>query len=223
MTNLQQRLRETLDELPKHVQLVAVSKFHPAEAVTEAYAEGQRIFGESRVQELLPKHDALPGDIDWHFIGTLQRNKVKYIAPFISLIHSVDNVALLEEINKQGRRADRTIRCLLELHIAQEESKSGWEPEACCQWLEQGAWHDMHNVQICGLMCMASHTDDEARIRQDFRAARQYFNRLKQGAMADCPAFAIRSWGMSDDWRIAVEEGSNMVRIGTRIFGERAY
>lgn len=223
MTDLQQRLRETLKELPAHVTLVAVSKFHPFEAIREAYEAGQLDFGESRAQELMPKHEALPADIHWHFIGTLQKNKVKYIAPFVSLIHSVDSPELLEEIDKQGRRVDRVIPCLLELRVAAEDTKSGWEPAECAKWLDSGARLSLQHVKIRGIMCMASHTDDEERIRADFRKAYDFYRMARASWFKDDSSFSIRSWGMSDDYHIAVEEGSNMVRIGTHIFGERQY
>ncbi|MGN1353975.1 MAG: YggS family pyridoxal phosphate-dependent enzyme [Alloprevotella sp.] len=223
MTDLQQRLNDTLRALPDTVSLVAVSKFHPAEAIREAYEAGQRVFGESRAQELVGKHDTLPADIEWHFIGHLQPNKVKYIAPFVSLIHAVDTFRLLQEIDKQGRRCDRVIPCLLQLHVAAEETKFGFTPQECREMLDEGAWRDMDHVEIAGIMCMASNTDDEARIRADFREAYRFYREAKSTWFADSPAFTLRSWGMSGDWHIAVEEGSNMVRIGSAIFGERTY
>lgn len=223
MTTLQQRLNDTINALPEKVTLVAVSKFHPAEAIREAYDAGQRIFGESRAQELVGKHDTLPTDIEWHFIGHLQPNKVKYIAPFVSLIHAVDTFRLLQEIDKQGRRCDRVIPCLLQLHVAAEETKFGFTPQECRAMLEEGTWREMDHVEIAGIMCMASNTDDEARIRADFHEANQFYREAKSTWFADRPTFALRSWGMSGDWHIAVEEGSNMVRIGSAIFGERTY
>lgn len=223
MTDLQRRLTETLAALPEQVRLVAVSKFHPAEAIAEAYEAGQRIFGESRAQELVAKHEALPQDIEWHFIGHLQPNKVKYIAPFVSLIHAVDSPKLLAEIDKQARRCDRIIPCLLQLHVAQEETKFGFSPEECRAFLESGAWREMHNVCIAGIMCMASNTDDTARIRRDFHTAYEFYRSAKSDFFADAPTFCERSWGMSHDYPIAVEEGCTMVRIGTQIFGERQY
>ncbi len=207
--------------MPQGVTLVAVSKFHPIEALQEAYDAGQRIFGESRAQELVLKHEALPKDIAWHFIGHLQPNKVKYIAPFVSLIHAVDSFKLLLEIDKQGRRNNRTIPCLLQLHVAQEETKFGFSIEECRQMLDDGKWRELEGAEICGLMCMASNTDDEVRIRGDFRAAHDFFKWAKEYHFAHSPHFALRSWGMSDDYLIATEEGSNIVRIGSAIFGER--
>lgn len=216
-------LNEVRATVKQGVELVAVSKFHPAALIKEAYDQGQRIFGESRVQELQAKHEALPADIQWHFIGHLQPNKVKYIAPYISLIHAVDSYKLLAEINKQAAKHDRVIPCLLELHIAQEESKYGFTPEACTALLENGAWRALENVQIAGLMCMASNTPDMVQVRSEFHQARVYFDELKQRFFADDPHFCERSWGMSHDYDVAMDEGATLVRVGTAIFGEREY
>lgn len=216
-------LNEVRATVKQVVELVAVSKFHPAALIKEAYDQGQRIFGESRVQELQAKHEALPADIQWHFIGHLQPNKVKYIAPYISLIHAVDSYKLLAEINKQAAKHDRVIPCLLELHIAQEESKYGFTPEACTALLEDGAWRALKNVQIAGLMCMASNTPDMVQVRSEFHQARVYFDELKQRFFADDPHFCERSWGMSHDYDVAMDEGATLVRVGTAIFGEREY
>ncbi len=216
-------LNEVRATVKQGVELVAVSKFHPAALIKEAYDQGQRIFGESRVQELQAKHEALPADIQWHFIGHLQPNKVKYIAPYISLIHAVDSYKLLAEINKQAAKHDRVIPCLLELHIAQEESKYGFTPEACTALLEDGAWRALKNVQIAGLMCMASNTPDMVQVRSEFHQARVYFAELKQRFFADDPHFCERSWGMSHDYDVAMDEGATLVRVGTAIFGEREY
>lgn len=216
-------LNEVRATVKQGVELVAVSKFHPAALIKEAYDQGQRIFGESRVQELQTKHETLPADIQWHFIGHLQPNKVKYIAPYISLIHAVDSYKLLAEINKQAAKHDRVIPCLLELHIAQEESKYGFTPEACTALLEDGAWRALKNVQIAGLMCMASNTPDMVQVRSEFHQARVYFDELKQRFFADDPHFCERSWGMSHDYGVAMDEGATLVRVGTAIFGEREY
>lgn len=216
-------LNEVRATVKQGVELVAVSKFHPAALIKEAYDQGQRIFGESRVQELQTKHEALPADIQWHFIGHLQPNKVKYIAPYISLIHAVDSYKLLAEINKQAAKHDRVIPCLLELHIAQEDSKYGFAPEACTALLEDGAWRALKNVQIAGLMCMASNTPDMVQVRSEFHQARVYFDELKQRFFADDPHFCERSWGMSHDYGVAMDEGATLVRVGTAIFGEREY
>ena len=216
-------LNEVRATVKQGVELVAVSKFHPAALIKEAYDQGQRIFGESRVQELQAKHEALPADIQWHFIGHLQPNKVKYIAPYISLIHAVDSYKLLAEINKQAAKHDRVIPCLLELHIAQENSKYGFTPEACTALLEDGAWRALKNVQIAGLMCMASNTPDMVQVRSEFHQARVYFDELKQRFFADDPHFCELSWGMSHDYDVAMDEGATLVRVGTAIFGEREY
>ncbi len=216
-------LNEVRATVKQGVELVAVSKFHPAALIKEAYDQGQRIFGESRVQELQTKHEVLPTDIQWHFIGHLQPNKVKYIAPYISLIHAVDSYKLLAEINKQAAKHDRVIPCLLELHIAQEDSKYGFTPEACTALLEDGAWRALKNVQIAGLMCMASNTPDMVQVRSEFHQARVYFDELKQRFFADDPHFCERSWGMSHDYDVAMDEGATLVRVGTAIFGEREY
>ena len=221
MSEIALNLQEVLSSLPPHVRLVAVSKFHPAERLQEAYDAGQRIFGESRAQELCAKHEVLPTDIEWHFIGHLQPNKVKYIAPFVSLIHAVDSAKLLREIEKQAAKANRCIDCLLQLHVAAEETKFGFTPDECRALLAESEWKKMPHVRICGLMCMATNTDDEERIRQDFRTAARLFDEIKDAYFADEPSFAIRSWGMSDDYPLATHEGSNMVRIGSRLFGIR--
>ena len=216
-------LREVLGNLPAGVNLVAISKFHPNEYIEAAYAEGQRIFGESHEQELARKVESLPKDIEWHFIGHLQTNKVKYIAPYISMIESVDSLKLLKEINKQAAKHDHVVKVLLELHIAEEETKSGFSFDDCRELLEAGEWRTMEHVQICGIMMMASNTDDEQQIAQEFDAAYAFFKEVKEKYFADDDAFCERSWGMSHDYRIAVKHGSNMVRVGTIIFGPRIY
>ena len=216
-------LNEVLSSLPEGVRLVAISKYHPNEYIEEAYAEGQRIFGESHEQELRQKVETLPHDILWHFIGHLQTNKVKYIAPYITMIEAVDSLKLLREIDKQAAKNKRVIDVLLELHIAAEETKYGLTPDACRALLADGEWRQLEHVRICGLMMMASTVDDEEQIRSEFRIARQLFDELKAQYFADAPWFCERSWGMSHDYPIAVEEGSTMVRIGTTIFGPRVY
>lgn len=216
-------LREVRSRLPEGVCLVAISKYHPVEYLQAAYEEGQRVFGESHEQELRQKVEVLPNDIQWHFIGHLQTNKVKYIAPYVSMIEAVDSLKLLKEIGKQGAKNDRVIDVLLELHIAEEETKYGLTLDACRQLLEEGEWRNMAHVRICGLMMMASYVEDEAQIRQEFRTAHNFFDEVKQRYFADSPYFAQRSWGMSHDYPIAVEEGSTMVRVGTAIFGPRVY
>ena len=216
-------IHQVWENLPAGVRLVAISKFHPNEYIEAAYAEGQRVFGESHEQELAKKVETLPHDIEWHFIGHLQTNKVKYIAPYIAMVEAVDSLKLLKEINKQAAKHDRVIKVLLELHIAEEETKYGLSLDACRQLLEEGEWKDMRNVQICGLMMMASHVDDEAQIANEFDMAARFFDEVKAKYFADEPAFCERSWGMSHDYKIAVKHGSTMVRVGTTIFGPRVY
>ena len=217
------KLREVKSNIPEGVTLVAVSKFHPNEYIEAAYAEGQRVFGESHEQELSKKYDTLPKDIQWHFIGHLQTNKVKYIAPYISMVDAVDSLKLLKEINRQAAKHDRVIDVLLELHIAQEATKYGLTIDACRQLLDDGEWQNLNNVRICGLMMMASNTDDENQIRSEFMQAADFFDEVKAKYFADSAAFCQRSWGMSHDYKIAVECRSTMVRVGTTIFGPRVY
>ena len=216
-------LHKVLADLPKGVRLVAVSKFHPNEYLQAAYDEGQRIFGESHEQELSKKQATMPDDIQWHFIGHLQTNKVKYIAPYIDMIEAVDSIKLLKEINKQAAKHDRVINVLLELHIAQEATKYGLTPDACRQLLADGEWRELKNVHISGIMMMASNVDDEDQIRSEFMQAADFFDEVKAEYFADDDAFCERSWGMSHDYKIAVECCSTMVRVGTTIFGPRVY
>lgn len=212
-----------LADLPQGVRLVAISKFHPATYIEAAYKEGQRIFGESHEQELSRKVDVLPKDIQWHFIGHLQTNKVKYIAPYITMIEAVDTMKLLKEINKQAAKHDRVIDALLELHIAEEESKYGFSPAALREMLAAGEWRGLQHVRICGLMMMASNVDDEDQIRREMTLAADLFDEVKAQYFADEPSFCERSWGMSHDYKIAIECRSTMVRVGTAIFGPRVY
>lgn len=223
MYDVAKNLHEVLRDLPDGVKLVAISKFHPNEYIEVAYNEGQRIFGESQEQELSRKVDMLPKDIEWHFIGHLQTNKVKYIAPYISMIEAVDSLKLLKEINKQAAKHNRVINVLLELHIAEEESKYGFSPDACRQLLEEGEWKNLRNVHIVGLMMMASNVDDQEQIRREMTIAADLFDELKAKYFADDADFKERSWGMSHDYKIAVECRSTMVRVGTTIFGPRIY
>lgn len=216
-------LQRVKDSLPEGVTLVAVSKFHPNEYIEAAYREGQRVFGESHEQELARKYDTLPKDIQWHFIGHLQTNKVKYIAPYISMVEAVDSLKLLREINKQAAKHDRVIDVLLELHIAQEATKYGLTLDACRQLLQEGEWRNLENVRICGLMMMASNTDDWQQIRSEFTEAHSFFAEVKERYFPDAPFFKERSWGMSHDYPVALECGSTMVRVGTTIFGPRVY
>lgn len=217
------RLHQVLDTLPKGVRLVAVSKYHPAESIMSAYQEGQRIFGESHVQELQVKHAALPSDIQWHFIGHLQTNKVKYIAPYITMIEAVDSIRLLREIDRQAARCGRVIDVLLELHIAAEETKYGLTLDDCRQLLAEGEWRTLSHVRICGVMMMASFVDDEEQIRREMTLAADFFDEVKSQYFADAAYFCERSWGMSHDYPIACECRSTLVRVGTTIFGERVY
>ena len=201
--------------------LVAVSKTHPPERILDLYNKGQRIFGENRVQEMLEKYTALPKDIEWHLIGHLQTNKVKFIAPFVWMIHSVDSLRLLEEIDKQAVKNNRIIDCLLQFHIASEESKFGFDEREAREMLSGHIFPLLKNVRICGVMGMATFTEDPAVIRSEFRRLRAIFQNLKNDFFRDHPHFCEISMGMSGDWQIAVEEGSTMVRIGSLLFGER--
>ncbi|MBQ6187064.1 MAG: YggS family pyridoxal phosphate-dependent enzyme [Prevotella sp.] len=219
--DIEERLNEVLASLPEGVELVAVSKFHPEDDILRAYRQGQRVFGESREQELSRKYASLPKDIRWHFIGHLQTNKVKYIAPFISLIEAVDSLKLMKEINRQGEKCGRVIDILLELHLAQEDTKSGLTLDECRSLLADGEWRQMANVRICGLMMMASFTDDENQIRREMLQAAAFFEEVKAEYFADADYFNRRSWGMSDDYEIALKCNSNTIRVGTKIFGPR--
>ena len=205
--------------LPEGVTLIAVSKYHPVEAVKAAYDAGQRHFGESKAQDLVVKQQALPGDICWHFIGHLQSNKIKYIAPFVHLIHGIDSLRLLQEVNKQGAKTGRRIPCLLQIHIAQEDTKFGFTPEECLAMLESGEWRTLENIEIRGLMCMASNTDDTEQVREEFATVGRLFTTIRDKYFAD-GSFDTFSAGMSDDYPIAIEEGSTHIRIGSYIFSE---
>ena len=215
---IKDNLNEVRASLKDGVCLVAVSKYHPVEAVEAAYAEGQRIFGESREQELRVKYDTLPKDIQWHFIGHLQTNKVKYIAPYITMIEAVDSLKLMKEIEKQAEKCNRVIDILLELHLAQEETKSGMTLDECRAMLKEGEWKNMSHVRICGIMMMASNTDDEEKIKKEFLAANDFYNEIKAQYFANDETFAVKSYGMSHDYLLAQECGSNHVRVGSRIF-----
>ena len=223
MSEIARNLKQVLANLPEGVRLVAVSKFHPVEMLREAYDVGQRVFGENHVQELQQKVGQMPKDVEWHLIGHLQTNKVKYIVPYISMIESVDSLKLLQEINKQAAKCDRVVRVLLELHIAEEETKYGLTFDACRELLASGEWRELKNVKICGLMMMASFVDDKQQIRSEMLSAADFFDEVKAQYFADDDAFCERSWGMSHDYLIAVECRSTMVRVGTTIFGERVY
>lgn len=223
MTAISQAIHTLQGSLPKEVDLVAVSKFHPVEALMEAYNAGQRIFGESRAQELIKKVPEMPDDVEWHFIGHLQTNKVKSIIPIVSLIHSIDSEKLLRTVDEEAGKAGRIVDVLLELHVAQEESKFGFTTEDCLRLAGDGTFASLKNVRIRGVMGMATNTEDEAEIAKEFHAIRAVFDTLKQGAMSANPEFSIVSMGMSDDYEIAIAEGSTMVRVGSEIFGPRQY
>jgi pyridoxal phosphate enzyme (YggS family) len=223
MYDVKGNLHQILDTLPQGTRLVAISKYHPNEYIMAAYEEGQRVFGESHEQELRLKHEQLPKDIEWHFIGHLQTNKVKYIAPYVSMIEAVDSLKLLKEVNKQAEKCGRVIKVLLELHIAEESTKYGLTLDACRQLLADGEWRSLQHVHICGLMMMASFTSDHDQVRREMQTAADFFDEVKAKYFANDEAFCERSWGMSDDYPIAVETRSTMVRIGTSIFGPRVY
>ncbi len=220
---IRNNLQSVRKHIPAHVQLVCVSKFHPDEAVLEAYHAGERIFGESKVQEMCGKYERLPKDIRWHFIGHLQTNKIKFIIPFVELIHGVDSYKLLVEINKQAEKANRIVNCLLQIHIAKEETKFGFSPEELLEILDSGKWKTLGNVNICGLMGMATFTDNKNQVRAEFKNLKELFDAVKTTYFASDSSFKEISMGMSDDFEPAIEEGSTMVRIGSLIFGLRTY
>ena len=213
-----EQIKEISDTLPCGVTLIAVSKYHPVEAIIQAYEAGQKEFGESKAQDLVKKHECLPDDIKWHFIGHLQSNKIKYIAPFIYLIHSIDSYKLLQEVNRHGAKHQRKIGCLLQIHIAQEETKFGFTPEECIEMLSNEEWSTLENIEIRGIMCMASNTEDEAQIALEFENVHKLFNRIKEKFFAGNENFNILSAGMSDDYPIAIKYGSTHIRVGSKIF-----
>ena len=228
MTDIQQHIASIRTTIPEDVTLVCVSKFHANEAIMQAYDCGERDFGESRVQELLPKYEALPKDIHWHFIGHLQTNKVKQIVPFVHMIHSVDSLRLLETINREAEKIQRRVKVLLEVHVAKEETKSGFSPEELLQFISYLSTNNLYPwVEICGVMGMATNTDDQDEWRRCFREIKSlasHLSSIAQRASHSSPSERpIISMGMSDDYLVAIEEGSNMVRIGSTIFGIRAY
>ena len=222
-TMIKENLETIRATLPKSVTLVAVSKTKPVSDLQEAYEAGQRIFGENHALEMRDKHEALPQDIQWHFIGHLQTNKIKYIIPFVTLIHSIDTANLLEAVNKEAKKHDRVVDCLLQFHIAQEQTKFGLDLEEARQLLDSEAFKQMANVRICGVMGLATFTDDEDEIRKEFKHLKGIFDTLKQEYFANQPQFKELSMGMSDDYPIAVEEGATLVRVGSKIFGARNY
>lgn len=220
--NIVQNITEFRKELEgKDCVLVAVSKTKPAEVIMEAYEAGHRVFGENKVQELTGKYEKLPKDIEWHMIGHLQRNKVKYIAEFVSLIHSADSPRLLRAINKEGKKAGRVVPCLLQVHIAEEESKYGFDEKEILNLLENGFFEELPFVQVRGLMGMATFTDNQTQIRKEFQSLAALYHRLNERTLPENVKMEVLSMGMSGDFKIALDEGSNMVRVGSAIFGAR--
>lgn len=218
---IEENLKVVQKEIPKGVTLVAVSKTKPSSDIEKLYNVGQRIFGENKVQELVDKHEVLPKDIQWHLIGHLQTNKVKYIAPFVSLIHSIDSFKLLKEVNKEGKKNDRVIDCLLQFHIAEEDSKFGLSMDEANEILASKEFVEMRNISIIGVMGMATFTDNELQVSNEFRNLESYFNVLKSHYFKFNDSFKEISMGMSGDYKLAIEEGSTMVRVGSSIFGSR--
>lgn len=221
--SIQTNIELVRKHIPNHVDLVCVSKFHPDEAILDAYNAGERIFGESKVQELSGKYERLPKDIAWHFIGHLQTNKVKYIVDFVQLIHGVDSFKLLSEINKNAEKAGKTINCLLQVYIAQEETKFGFSESELMEVLNSESFKSLKNIRICGLMGMATFTSNKDQIRNEFGQLKKTFDKIKLSFFAADDFFKTISMGMSDDFQIAIEQGSTMVRIGSIIFGNRTY
>jgi pyridoxal phosphate enzyme (YggS family) len=219
--SIHENIRLFSEQIPANIKLVAVSKTKPSEIILEAYEAGQRVFGENRIQELIAKQPELPGDIEWHFVGHLQTNKVKFIAPFVSLIHAVDSLKLLKEINKQAVKNDRTIKCLLQFHIATESTKYGLNLEEAIQILQSEEITALKNVSIVGVMGMGTFTDNTEQVRQEFKSLKSYFDQLKRKFFNDKAEFCEISMGMTGDYLTAIEEGSTIIRIGTAIFGER--
>lgn len=218
-----EQIKRLRSELPEGVNLLVISKYQPIESLQEAYDAGQRMFGENHIQEMAAKAAALPKDIAWHFTGHVQTNKIKYMASFVSLIHAVDSFRLLREINKHAAKHNRVIDCLLQIHIAQEDTKYGLTVQECRELLAHEPWRELENVRIVGLMAMGSNTDDMEQVRGEFRQMKQLFDELKETYFADEPSFCQLSEGMTDDYPIAIEEGSTIVRIGSMIFGDRVY
>lgn len=217
------RITALKSSLPKGVRLVAVSKTQPPDRIMEAYRTGHRIYGENKAQEMVNKHAQLPDDIEWHFIGHLQTNKVAMIAPMVQMVHSIDSLKLLRIINREAEKSARIIRCLLQFHIATEESKFGLDMEEARVILTSAEYHFFNNIVISGVMGMATYTDDQSRVREEFRTLRNCFEALKQEFFQNDPEFRECSMGMTGDYRIAVEEGATIIRIGSLIFGERNY
>ncbi|MBE6338716.1 MAG: YggS family pyridoxal phosphate-dependent enzyme [Lentimicrobiaceae bacterium] len=220
---IKENLNKVRATVPNDVTLIAVSKTKPVTDLQEAYDAGQRIFGENKALEMRDKHQELPKDIQWHFIGHLQTNKIKYIAPFVSLIHSIDSISLLEAVNKEAVKNNRVIDCLLQFHIAKEETKFGLDIEEAEEMLKSDSYKNLNNINIIGVMGMATFTDDVNQIRNEFKSLKNIFNILKERYFQDKESFKEISMGMSDDYPIAIEEGATMVRVGSKIFGARNY
>ncbi len=223
MRSIAENIERITASLPREVKLVAVSKQQPVEYIAAAYEWGQRRFGENKAQELAAKYECLPNDIQWHFIGHLQTNKVKYIAPFVSLIHAVDSLKLLQAIDREAGKQGRIIECLLQFHIAEEESKFGLDEREAREILESPLFKAMRHIRIAGVMGMATYTEEREQVKKEFRHLKEIFERLKRNHFAGDPVFREISMGMSGDYELAVEEGSTLVRIGSSLFGERNY
>jgi pyridoxal phosphate enzyme (YggS family) len=223
MNTIKKNIDNFKSSIPEHVKLVAVSKTKPIEDLMEAYEAGHKILGENKAQELKDKQPQMPDDVEWHFIGHMQTNKVKYIAPFVSLIHSVDRFKVLKEINKQAKKNERIISCLLQFHIAEEDTKFGFDWEEVKEMLESVAFTELKNIKVIGVMAMATFTENKDQIRREFKQLKQYFDRLKQDYFSEANDFTEISMGMTNDYQIAIEEGSTMIRVGSAIFGARNY
>ena len=221
--SVEQNITALRKDIPAGCTLIAVSKMQPVEKVLEAYETGHRVFGENKAQEMASKYQALPKDISWHMIGHLQTNKVKYIAPFVTLIHSIDSIRLLGEVNRQALKSKRVIRCLLQVHIAEEETKFGFSPEEILSLISSDVWNELQNIRIEGLMGMATFTDNQEQIRREFRSLKSLYEKLRSIPLPAVVGMKELSMGMSGDYKIAIEEGTTMVRVGTAIFGERNY
>ncbi|GAA3569303.1 YggS family pyridoxal phosphate-dependent enzyme [Snuella lapsa] len=220
--SIKQNLQDIKVSLPEHVTLVAVSKTKPINDLMEAYKAGQRVFGENKIQEMVQKHDVMPKDVEWHMIGHVQRNKVKYMASFVRLIHGVDNLKLLQEVNKQARKHDRSINCLLQIKIASEDSKFGMSPEDAAALLQSENLRELKNIKVIGLMGMATFTEDMSQIKNEFSYLKETFDKLQQFSSFNCQLSTL-SMGMSGDYQLAIDCGSTMVRVGSSIFGARNY
>lgn len=221
MNNVSENIQKLLEEIPSHINLIPISKTKPEEIILEAYNSGFKIFGENKVQEIVRKHENLPVDIEWHMVGHMQTNKVKYLAPFIHLVHGIDSLKLLKIVNKEAVKAGRTINTLLQIHIASEETKFGFSKEEVYSLLDSADFRILHNVKIMGVMGMATYTSDQSQIRKEFQGLFKFFERVKTEYFLEDSDFKEISMGMSADYKIAIDEGSTMIRIGSLIFGNR--